>query len=215
MNHYRAASPPSAKTIRLEAEDVAKIRGPLFVLFGGFVVALLAFGGVAQLVPRAYRPFVLGGGLLVGPLGFMVGLLAIVRRMRELRYLLEIREAGAGMRLLAPNGAALADTWSGTLSITKINYTRRGRHGSAWLRPGFHVRHRGGDHLVGTLFPELPWDGVAHDPRMPEFELRPPEFSALCEAHKMLAHHDFERGSRQNASAAAGAGQLSSSHARS
>lgn len=67
----------------------------------------------------------------------------------------------------------------GTLSFKRVNYTRRGRYGSAWLRPGFHMRQPEGTHLIGTLLPEPSWEGVQHDPAMPEFELRPPEFAAL------------------------------------
>jgi hypothetical protein len=99
------------------------------------------------------------------------------------------------MRLFTPAGDVAGDTARGDLGLAKVNYTRRGRHGSAWLRPGFHLRHAGGSHLVGTLYPELAWEGVSHDPEIPEFELRPPDFEALCGAAQLASTEPSPRSS--------------------
>jgi hypothetical protein len=155
---------------------VKKLKRACFLLLAAFVVVTVI---VAAVTARflANVPFVAVGGPVVLGLGFFGALFWTIARLRELRYLLEIGEAR--ICLLAPNGADIADTASGSLTFRKINYTRRGRYGTAWLRPGFRLRHPGGDHLVGTLLPEPPWEGVGHDPAMPEFELRRPEFAAL------------------------------------
>lgn len=108
---------------------------------------------------------------------FLRGLRRVLTRMNELRFLLEI--AGPELRLLAPNGERIADTAAGSLLFTRVNYTRRGGHGRTWLRPGWKLRHPGGEHLVGTLMPALAWGDAPHDPRTPEFELPPTSFEQL------------------------------------
>ena len=180
MSNYRQPAPPTASVIKLETHDQQKLLVALLVLIGGVVVG----GSVGMMVllritPKSAMPLVIiGMSMLIG-VGFIGGLFLVIRTMRDLRYLLEISEAG--IRLLRPNGAPVADTASRTLSLVRVTYTRRGRHGAAWTRPGWRMRHSGGDHLVGTLLPEQGWDGVPHDPRTPEFELRPPQFALLDE----------------------------------
>lgn len=151
------------------------------IVFGGIVVLGIGLIG-SGFVPRAYRGLasvaVMGGVLL----SMIVALVAMRPRMTKLHFLLELGEAGsARVRLLAPNGAPVADTANGTLRITRTNYTRRGRHGSAWSRPGFRLHHPHGTCLVGTLLPQLPWDDVGHDPAMPDFELSIPDHEALAQ----------------------------------
>lgn len=181
-DHYRTAAPPPTTAIRLSALDPAAVRIALGIFFGAILVMAIAILGTA-FVPRADRALarvaVMGGVLVT-----MTAALLVMRpRMSKLHYVLELGDAGSGrLRLLAPNGAPVADTANGTLRVARTNYTRRGRHGSAWSRPGFRLHHPHGTCLVGTLLPQLPWDDVTHDPSMPDFELTIPDHEALAQA---------------------------------
>jgi hypothetical protein len=178
MSSYRQPAPPSASLIKLETHDQQKLLIALLAVIGVTVIGgPVAFMVVRLLAPADAWPLVMGGLFLVMGVGFVVGFLLVIKSLRELRFLLEVSDAG--IRLLRPNKVPVADTASRTLSFVRVTYTRRGRHGSAWTRPGWRMLHPGGDHLVGTLLPEPPWEGAPHDPRTPEFELRAPELALL------------------------------------
>jgi hypothetical protein len=181
MASYRQPSPPGVTRIELRTHDPKKLMTGMLLLIGGALAfAMLASMLAVAVVPRNLQPLVIAATMGVMGLGFTVGLLLAIKRLWELRFYLDIGDAS--IRLIALNGECVADTMRGNLTFTKVSYTRRGRHGASWIRPGFAMRHPGGDHLVGTLLPEDVWaegEAKGHDPRMPEFELRRPDFEAL------------------------------------
>lgn len=189
MSIYRQGTSPPTSTIKLEAVDPQKMfRALMFLIVGSVVPTTVAFMISLWLVPRNLTVLVNMVLLTLMSIGFLLGLRHILTKMNELRFLLEI--ADTELRLLTPNGDRIADTTAGSLLFTRVNYTRRGRYGSAWLRPGWQMRHPGGEHLIGTLMPELAWENAAHDRRIPEFELMPPPFEQL---DACLRRRDDER----------------------
>lgn len=178
---YRAgARPPPAVIIRLEALEPNALRIVLGLLIGTFVVLTMGIVATA-LLPRDVRGLVRLVLIAVIFVGLIGGLLAMRPRMKKLHYLLELSDAGSpDMRLVSPSGAVLATTANASLRVERVNYTRAGRHGRGWLRPGYRLAYPGGTHLVGTLFPQLPWDGVPHDPSRPDFELSIPDHEAIA-----------------------------------
>lgn len=177
---------PSTSRIKLEGVDGKvdgkKVLGACFLFTLVLIPVSLGYVFLMQSMSRSTAALV-GGGLMASTaLGIVIGIGHILKKMSKLRFLIEISETE--LQLLAPSGDRLASTSSGTLLFMRVNYTRPAysRRGSARLRPGWLMRHPGGEHLVGTLFPELPWEGLAHDPRLPEFELLQPQFKLLNES---------------------------------
>lgn len=99
--------------------------------------------------------------------------------MEKLHYILELAD-GRDMRLLSGNGAPIATRRlapSASNASTIRVWDGTARAGSV---PGYRLFHPGGTHLVGTLYPQLSWDGVAHDPSRPDFELTIPDHEAIA-----------------------------------
>lgn len=180
---FRAAAPPRPSAVlRLLGHDELRI-SRLAVGFFCAIPASIALTVVAALwmAPPWSSPLQSLGVLLAGAAFFgATGAVFVPAMRRRLRYLLEIHESG--LRLVTPAGEEAGATSRGTLSIDKTNYVRAARY-ARYLRPGFHLRHAKGDHLVGALWPEDSWEQpMACDPRRVEFELDRAEWEALCEA---------------------------------